>query len=68
MNDKIILTEFVGLKDAIELLDKNGNGVLPVVDNKNKLLGLITDGDVRKAILGDNLDLDHIVNNNQRIY
>ena len=64
MIDKLILDESVGFKDAIELLDNNGSGVLPVVDKSNKLLGLITDGDVRKAILADNLDLDHVFNKN----
>ncbi|WP_067177463.1 nucleotidyltransferase family protein [Sulfurospirillum sp. UCH001] len=64
MNNKLILNKQTTLNDAIRLLDLNGNGVLPVIDAKEKLLGLITDGDIRKAILNKNLDLEHIINKN----
>jgi len=64
MNNKLILNNNTIFNDAIKLLDLNGNGVLPVVDNDNKLLGLITDGDIRKSILNNNLDLEHIINKN----
>lgn len=59
---KLILDNNTQFDDAIKLLDICGNGVLPVVDKSNKLLGIITDGDIRKAILNKNLDLEHIVN------
>lgn len=64
MTYKLILTSTTTLNDAIVLLDKSGHGVLPVVNFDNKLLGLITDGDIRKAILNKNLDLDNIINQN----
>ena len=64
MTKKLILTYDTTLNDAIALLDSNGNGVLPVVDVDNVLLGLITDGDIRKAILNKNLDLKNIINTN----
>lgn len=64
MNNILILTNKTKFNDAIRLLDANGNGVLPVVDNVGILLGLITDGDIRKAILNNNLDLEHIINKN----
>lgn len=64
MNNKLVLNEKVKFNDAIKLLDLNGNGVLPVINNEDKLLGLITDGDIRKAILNNNLDLKHIINKN----
>jgi CBS domain-containing protein len=60
--NKLILTPDTQFEEAIQLLDKNGNGVLPVVDVHNKFIGLITDGDIRKAILNKNLDLEHIIN------
>jgi len=62
--NKLILTEKTEFKDAVKKLDQNGNGVLPIVDEENTLLGLITDGDIRKAILNNNLDLEHIINKN----
>lgn len=52
------------MEEAIRLLDENGNGVLPVVDLDNNFVGLITDGDVRKALINKNLNLDHIINRN----
>ena len=63
-NNKLILKEHSQFDEAISLLDKNGNGVLPVVDKSNKFIGLITDGDIRKAILNKSLDLEHIINKN----
>ncbi|MDN5048472.1 nucleotidyltransferase family protein [Aliarcobacter butzleri] len=64
MNNRLILNSETKFNDAIKLLDLNGNGVLPVVDKDGKLLGLITDGDIRKAILNNHLDLEHIINKN----
>lgn len=64
MNNRLMLSNETKFNDAIKLLDLNGNGVLPVVDKDDKLLGLITDGDIRKAILNNNLDLEHIINKN----
>lgn len=64
MNNKLILNSETKFNDAIKLLDLNGNGVLPVVDEHEKMLGLITDGDIRKAILNNHLDLEHIINKN----
>lgn len=64
MNNKLILTNKTKFSDAIKLLDLNGNGILPVVDENNKLLGIITDGDIRKAILNNQLDLENIINKN----
>jgi len=48
--------------EAIKKLDENGDGVLPIIDNKGYFVGLVTDGDVRRAVLNRHLDLEHIVN------
>ncbi len=64
MNNVLELNDKTKFDDAIKLLDLNGNGVLPVVDRDKNLLGLITDGDIRKAILDNHLDLEHIINKN----
>jgi len=60
--NKLVLDQEANFDEAIKLLDKNGNGVLPVVDENNIFIGLITDGDIRKAILNKKLDLEHIIN------
>ena len=45
-------------RQAINCVDKNGQGIALVVDDTNHLVGVVTDGDVRRAILaGVDLDL-----------
>lgn len=54
---KDLLTRFavapdVPMKEALAVIDRNGEGVALVVDGDGRLLGIVTDGDVRRAILG----------------
>jgi len=45
------------LKDAIEEITKKKVGFTSIVNNQNKLVGILTDGDLRRAILnGKNID------------
>jgi len=63
----ILIHETVSVKDALKRLDKTAKKVLLVVDNENKLLGTITDGDIRRYILsGKNLshDIKEVYNKN----
>ena len=48
---KILLSPSDPLAKAIELLDKEALRITLVVDEQNKLLGTITDGDVRRALI-----------------
>jgi len=48
-NLKITLN--ISIKKALQLIKKNGAKALVVVDKNNKLIGSLTDGDIRKAIL-----------------
>lgn len=50
------------LDEALRLLDANGNGFLPVIDEAQKLVGIITDGDIRRGILNKTLELHAIIN------
>ena len=45
------------LKEAIKILEKSNTGIVLVVDQKNCLLGTITDGDVRRSLL-NGIDLE----------
>ena len=47
----LLIKPNANIKNALEQLNKTGEKCLVVVDKKNKLLGTISDGDVRKAIL-----------------
>lgn len=71
MNDKrtikdqcLVLNESSDFYDAVKKLDENGDGVLPIIDSQDYFVGLITDGDLRRAVLKNNLDLAHIINEN----
>lgn len=64
MLNKLILQESTTLNDAIRLLDANGNGFLPVVDTEGKLVGIFTDGDLRRGILNEKHRLIDIINRN----
>lgn len=50
------------LEEVLRLLDENGNGFLPVVDDDGRLTGIITDGDIRKALLQKKYRVEEIIN------
>lgn len=64
MIHKLVLTQDTDLKEAVLLLDKNGNGFLPIIDVSGKLLGILTDGDIRRAIIKNETKVDKIYNKN----
>ena len=39
------------LKEALEEMGKYSLGIVCIVDNKNKLCGILTDGDIRRKLL-----------------
>ncbi|RQD63161.1 MAG: KpsF/GutQ family sugar-phosphate isomerase [Desulfonatronovibrio sp. MSAO_Bac4] len=45
------------LGNSLEILNKGGFGVVFIVDKDNRLSGVITDGDVRRLVCSDRLDL-----------
>ena len=64
MKNKLVLKKSTTLREAVKLLNRTGIGVLPVVDKKNKLIGLITDADIRKKVLSNEISLQKIINKN----
>jgi dTDP-glucose pyrophosphorylase len=62
MLHKLILKDSTSFAEAVGLLDLNGNGFLPVVAIDGKLVGILTDGDVRRAILKNITDVRSIIN------
>jgi len=42
------------IRESMKILDKTARGCLLVVDDQEKLLGTLTDGDIRRAILAGN--------------
>jgi dTDP-glucose pyrophosphorylase len=62
MIDKYILKSTSTLEDLLINLDKSGEGFLPIVDDNNVLIGVITDGDIRRAFLNKVTDVHQIIN------
>lgn len=55
----LIIDKNLKVREALKQLDKGAKGFLAVVDNDNKLIGSITDGDIRRWILKNgSLDKD----------
>lgn len=52
----LLVRENASVIDVMETIDRNATGVAVVADERRKLLGTITDGDIRRAILAK-LDL-----------
>lgn len=48
---KILIGPGSSLKRAMEIIQKGGFGIALVVDSQRRLIGTITDGDIRRAIL-----------------
>jgi len=68
MNQKInnlLVDRNFSIKETMRVIDRNGLGVAFVMDEDKKLWGVVTDGDIRKAILrGANIEkpIEEIVN------
>jgi dTDP-glucose pyrophosphorylase/CBS domain-containing protein len=49
--ESVVIPPTTSISDAVALLDKAGTGALVVCTNGRTLCGLLTDGDIRRAIL-----------------
>ena len=55
--DRITLGENASIREALQIIDRGGKRIALVVSPSNELLGTITDGDIRRALLdGKRLD------------
>ncbi|QNO14873.1 CBS domain-containing protein [Alkalicella caledoniensis] len=50
IKDPIVIHEEKSIKEAMQILYENRIGRLPVVDENNKLVGIITKGDITRAL------------------
>lgn len=51
MKNKCCVYDNVTFRSALEQLDRYGFGIAIVLDKDNRMIGLLTDGDVRRALL-----------------
>ena len=49
--NKFIVPETFKLKNCLKTLEKNANGLVFVCNKKKKLIGVITDGDIRRYLI-----------------
>ena len=56
----LLIKSNANIKNTLKQLSKTGEKCLVVVDNRNKILGTISDGDVRKALLKGKVYKDKI--------
>lgn len=62
MNNTFLLTKESKLLDAVKALDSGGIGFLAFVNKSNMLVGILTDGDLRRAMLEQRSHLLDIIN------
>ena len=60
--ENIIINEDTLIKEALEIIDKSSKQICLVLDKNRKLLGTISDGDIRRALL-NNISLNESVQN-----
>jgi len=58
--ENIKLTKTSTIKEALKIIDNSGMQIALVVDDENRLIGTITDGDIRRGLL-NNISLDDSV-------
>ena len=57
MNEKVLINSDLTLRQAINRLNKTALQILVVVNHQKHILGVVTDGDIRRAIIkGVSLD------------
>src|SRR6056297_2160187 len=56
----ILVTPKTSIKQTLDVIDKGVKQIALVVDEDNELLGTVTDGDIRRAIL-NGIELDNPV-------
>ena len=61
------MSSFIGeetltIVDAMERIDLNANGILFIVDKECRLIGSLTDGDIRRWIMNSGKITDSVIN------
>ena len=58
------IKDLKSFQDVIAKLDAFGVGFLAIVDDQNTFIGIVTDGDIRKALLNQKKEVNEIINFN----
>ena len=58
---KAMISAQTSLKEALDVLNAGGLGSVVIVGEHNRMLGLLTDGDVRRMICSGNLNMEQTI-------
>ena len=61
--EKLTIRENSNLKEIVSKLNKNGKGFLAIISDIGKLIGIVTDGDLRRAFLNNIKKAEDLINN-----
>lgn len=67
MNNAFVLKDNSTFEMAIKAIDKGGVGFIAVIDENDLLIGILTDGDIRRAFLSKIYDLEVIINQSPEV-
>ncbi len=62
MQHSFDLKSSTSIDEIVKALDGGGIGFLAFVDEQNKLVGVVTDGDLRRGILSKDLSVNSVIN------
>ena len=68
MKNILVLKKSHSLADILKVIDENSKGFLILVEEDYTLVGLITDGDIRRALLNNKMDLFDVINTNPLVF
>lgn len=54
----------LSFKEVVQALDKGGIGFVSFIDQKQRLVGILTDGDLRRGILNNQTNINDLINFN----
>ena len=64
----LIKSEETTFKDVVNAIEHNGIGAVIIVDKVFKILGIVTDGDVRRCVLQSTFDIASLINNEPDVW
>lgn len=64
----LVKTATTTFKDIVKAIELNGMGSVIIVDSTFKILGIVTDGDVRRCVLDSMFDIDSLINTNPEVW
>jgi len=68
MKNILVLKKSHSLADILKVIDEKSQGFLILVEEDYTLVGLITDGDIRRALLNNKMDLFDVINTKPLVF